>query len=153
MSGNALYVLRDSLAAVGTLFVLSLLYVSVLDFIHDRKVATSALKKAKLREQEWPDRVRRAKRSRRRRSKLKKRFSYVKYSPTVTLLSEGFKTKFEELESMIDALPVANADVGRARSLAYTKIEEAFMWIGKALRDQQIATDGAVEHQPARGNE
>jgi hypothetical protein len=31
--------------------------------------------------------------------------------------------------------------VGRAKSIILTKLEEAFMWMGKAVRDDQIERD------------
>lgn len=62
------------------------------------------------------------------------RFDYVKYDDDATKLQEGFKEVFEELEGLV----VENLKPGRAQSLALTKIEEAYMWVGKAIRDEQI---------------
>jgi hypothetical protein len=33
----------------------------------------------------------------------------------------------------------------RAKSLALTKLEECYMWIGKMIRDEQIAEDNNAE--------
>ena len=74
------------------------------------------------------------------------RFSYIKYDHEHTELQESAKTRFEEMEKMIEALPK-----GRATSLALTKLEECYMWVGKALRDSQIYNSGA-KHVSERSN-
>ena len=75
-------------------------------------------------------------------------FDYVRYDEDSVTKQEAFKAKFEELEQMgIDLLPP-----GRARSLLSTKLEEAYMWTGKAIRDEQIARNNA-SHEPARTNQ
>lgn len=76
------------------------------------------------------------------------RFDYVKYSGTTALLQEGFKTHCQELEKAIELL----LGPGRATSLALTKLEEVYMWIGKALRDLQIATGRDNELQEGRSD-
>jgi len=35
----------------------------------------------------------------------------------------------------------------RAKALAITKLEEVYMWIGKAIRDDQIKRNGSAELQ------
>lgn len=40
---------------------------------------------------------------------------------------------------------------GRAKSLLLTHLEEAYMWTGKALRDQQIARNSHPAHVLERG--
>lgn len=40
---------------------------------------------------------------------------------------------------------------GRAQSLAITKLEECYMWIGKGLRDKQVARGGSSEELKERG--
>lgn len=70
------------------------------------------------------------------------RFSYVKYDQKHTELQEAFKAKFEYLEAMVDD-QLAN---GRAKAFVHTKLEEAYMWIGKAIRDDQIASGGDAAH-------
>ena len=64
------------------------------------------------------------------------RFDYVKYDNETLEKQKEFKEKFQELEKMIDQL-----ENGRSKSLIYTSLEESYMWVGKALRDQQITKD------------
>lgn len=74
------------------------------------------------------------------------RFSYVRYDAKRAAKQEAFKAKFEEIEEMAEALLPA----GRYKALFLTELEHAYMWTGKALRDEQIAVDGAVVHEPHR---
>lgn len=76
------------------------------------------------------------------------RFSYVRYDADAQALQQTFKALFEELAEMTDTLPD-----GRAKSLVFTKLEEAYMWVGKSIRDSQIQRTGKVDEQPERGNE
>jgi hypothetical protein len=77
------------------------------------------------------------------------RFSYVAYDETAKAKQEAFKARFEQLEAMaIETLPA-----GRSLSLFLTALEEAYMWTGKALRDEQVARNSQPEHVPARTNE
>lgn len=61
------------------------------------------------------------------------RFDYVKYDSEATVLQNTMKMQFLTLEEMVKTLPE-----GRAKSLIFTKLEEAYMWVGKAIRDDQI---------------
>lgn len=74
------------------------------------------------------------------------RFDYVKYDEQSAQLQAEFKGLFECLEEQVNTL----AD-GRAKSLVFTKLEEAYMWVGKSIRDAQVLQRTAVE-QPARDN-
>lgn len=74
------------------------------------------------------------------------RFDYVKYDGVTQTIQDAFKKAFIEIENGVDGLMD-----GRAKSLAYTKLEEAYMWIGKALRDDQIQRNGSAELQESRG--
>lgn len=71
---------------------------------------------------------------------LSHRFAYTKFDSQSQDSLAGFRDLFQQLEVHVDGL----AD-GRAKALVYTKLEEAFMWVGKALRDTQIARTGKVE--------
>lgn len=73
------------------------------------------------------------------------RFDYVKYDPQTAALQEGFKIAYGNIAQAIEALPS-----GRAPSLALTKLEESYMWVGKALRDMQIKRNGSAPLQEDR---
>lgn len=69
------------------------------------------------------------------------RYDFVKYDEQAAKLSNEYKQRFQELECYL------YADLGKGgRSLAtaLTKIEEAFMWVGKAIRDNQIERNGSA---------
>ncbi len=71
---------------------------------------------------------------------VSKTFEYVKYNAHTALAQEQFKKSVEAMERMILTLAP-----GRARSLAQTQLEVTYMWIGKALRDEQVALDEAAK--------
>ena len=73
------------------------------------------------------------------------RFSYVRYDDLATSTQAHLRSAFEHVEAL-----VAQLTPGRAQSLVYTKLEEAYMWIGKAVRDDQIQRTGVVAEQPER---
>lgn len=68
------------------------------------------------------------------------RFDFVPYDDDAAALQGAFKAKFTEVEMAIEK----NLAPGRSKALVLTKLEEAYMWIGKALRDDQLARDGAA---------
>lgn len=74
------------------------------------------------------------------------RFDYVKYDETAVNAQAAAKDRMQAIESFIESLPK-----GRAQALALTKLEEVYMWIGKAIRDDQVARGGDAKDQPARG--
>lgn len=76
------------------------------------------------------------------------RFDYVAYDEIAQAKQTAFKNKFQEIEKLIEALL---AD-GRAKSLTMTKLEEAYVWIGKSIRDDQITRNGSAPLQEARTN-
>ncbi len=78
------------------------------------------------------------------RNEMSGRFNYVKYDEKSIESQNQFKSVFEGLENM-----VSNLQDGRAKSLVMTKLEEAYLWVGKAIRDEQLAKRGGVE-QPER---
>lgn len=61
-----------------------------------------------------------------------KRFDSITYDEASLALLEEFKTKFMEIDELTNKL----LD-GRSRALVHTQIETAFMWVGKAIRDDQ----------------
>ncbi len=76
------------------------------------------------------------------------RFDYVKYDDQATDTQSNFKMAFVALESMVEGLLTK----GRAQALVLTKLEEAYMWVGKAIRDEQIARNGSAPLQESRGD-
>ncbi len=73
------------------------------------------------------------------------RFDYVKYDEQATKTQQEFKEVFEALENDVNE----RLEDGRAKALVLTKLEEAYMWIGKSIRDTQVAKR-AAEEQPER---
>ena len=67
------------------------------------------------------------------------RFDYVKYDAEAQKEQAEFKAAFEKLCHLTETRLMN----GRAKSLVFTKLEEAYMWAGKALRDEQVAERGA----------
>lgn len=79
-------------------------------------------------------------------NKMSNTFSYVKYDDESTKKQEAFKAAFEKIEELADT---TLAD-GRAKSLLKTHLEVAYMWTGKAIRDEQIERDSQPEHVAER---
>jgi hypothetical protein len=77
------------------------------------------------------------------------RFSYVKYDADIMFEQAQLRKSAEEFEALVEK----HLPDGRAKSLVMTKLEEAYAWAGKGLRDKQVARNGEVAEQPARGNE
>lgn len=67
------------------------------------------------------------------------RFDYVRYDEIAIAKQGDFKSNFEALA----ALTNATLPEGRAKSLVMTKLEEAYMWVGKGLRDEQVQREEA----------
>lgn len=78
------------------------------------------------------------------------RFDYVKYDETAQHQQGVMKAAFQELENLIDALTCQEKT--RPTSIAHTKLEEAYMWIGKAIRDEQIHRNSKTALQEERTN-
>jgi len=76
---------------------------------------------------------------------MSNRFDYVKYDQESERLQSNAKALMVDAVKMINQIPD-----GRAKSLALTKLEEAYMWIGKAIRDEQIQRNGSAELQEER---
>jgi hypothetical protein len=66
-----------------------------------------------------------------------KRFDYVKYDDKSLLIQDEFKQRTFYFEQAIEV----HLSNGRAKALALTKLEECYMWIGKAIRDDQLACE------------
>lgn len=79
------------------------------------------------------------------------RFSYVKYDDQAVAQQEAFKKAFEEIERFADYLKD-----GRSKSLLLTYLEIAYMWTGKAIRDEHIVRNdpgNPALHVPERSNQ
>lgn len=74
-----------------------------------------------------------------------KRFDYVKYDEIAVKHQENFKAAVTQVEQLLGILPE-----GRPKSIVFTKLEEVYMWIGKAIRDDQIKRNGSAEPQEQR---
>ena len=74
-----------------------------------------------------------------------KTFDYVMYDTKSIDQQHEFKEIFSTLEEMTEKL-----GAGRAQSLVKTKLEEAYMWVGKAIRDNQIQRNGSAVLQEQR---
>jgi hypothetical protein len=73
------------------------------------------------------------------------RFDYVRYDSEAQVLQSIAKELVTTLEGFIDKL-----GKGRPNALAMTKLEECYMWIGKAIRDRQIYLNGPAQSQEER---
>lgn len=62
------------------------------------------------------------------------RFDYVEYDGPAASKSGAIRLAVEEVEKQL----LLNLPESRPRSLALTKLEEAFMWAGKAIRDEKL---------------
>lgn len=76
-------------------------------------------------------------------------FSYIKHNEISQFKQQQLKMAFENVEQIVqDCL-----HDGRAKSLCMTKLEEAYMWAGKAICYQQILEEGFQGEQVDRGDE
>lgn len=74
-----------------------------------------------------------------------KRFDYVKYDEKAINHQSACKSICENLETVIGLIGAPSADL--AKYLALNKLEEAYMWIGKAIRDDQLFRDAEAASQ------
>jgi len=65
------------------------------------------------------------------------RFNYVKYDLESNEASHNFQSMVMDLEVGLEAI----LNPSRERALAITKLEECFMWIGKAIKVDQEARE------------
>ena len=75
------------------------------------------------------------------------RFDYVAYDATAKELQANFKTLFEVLAKALEEL-----GPNRPTSLALTALEESYMWVGKAIRDNQIERNGSADLEEGRSD-
>lgn len=82
---------------------------------------------------------------------MSSRFDYIKYDDRAQIAQEKAKVQVTKLERMI------NEDLGHIsgdleKKFAIQKLEECYMWIGKAIRNDQIARNGSAPLQEERTN-
>jgi polysaccharide deacetylase 2 family uncharacterized protein YibQ len=84
------------------------------------------------------------------------RFDYVKYDQGSVEQADSAKKIVQQLENLIGGIgySLGTKEVmgssARAKALAMTKLEECYMWIGKAIRDDQVARNGSAPLQEER---
>lgn len=80
---------------------------------------------------------------------LGSRFDYVKYDEPSIVAQNELKVLFTGVEAAVEKhMPLGS----RAKAMILTKLEEAYMWCGKAIRDAQIQREGSAEMQEERKN-
>lgn len=83
------------------------------------------------------------------------RFDYVKYDEHAQQEQQTAKECVEHLESYINSIGSElpkDQTTERAKALAITNLEQVYMWIGKAIRDNQILRNARAELQEERTN-
>jgi hypothetical protein len=76
------------------------------------------------------------------------RFDYVKYDETSGKKQEAFKRMMMMVEDSVEKNVMDSGHKVRI----FEKLEEAYMWIGKAIRDEQVSRTRKVELQEERGD-
>ena len=64
------------------------------------------------------------------------RFEGIKFDVARSMFHQSFLKKYEDMEQELNKLPQS-----REHSLAITKLEESFMWVGKALKKGQESSE------------
>lgn len=77
------------------------------------------------------------------------RFDYVKYDEASAEKQSKLKEAFQAVEAFVES----SIPDGRAKALVLTYLEIAYMWTGKAIRDEQIGRGVQVADVPERTNE
>ncbi len=71
------------------------------------------------------------------------RFDYIKYDDQSVRQQNIAKRMVEELEEFIEKIH-PTPKTSRAKALAITQLEQVYMWIGKAIRDEQLTLRSGV---------
>lgn len=77
------------------------------------------------------------------------RFDYIRYDAVAMRDQIEFKKKFENIEDRVE-MSIKNK---RWKEAALMKLEEAYMCIGKGIRDDQIERNEGAEPQEERNDE
>jgi hypothetical protein len=96
---------------------------------------------------EWTEEIKQLQKAKKMKKQECKAFDYVKYDEKADYEQRLFKERCIALHEHINTLPN-----GRAKALACTKLEECYMWIGKAIRDEQLIRNANTELQESRVN-
>ena len=77
------------------------------------------------------------------------RFDYVQYDEQSAKKQAELKAAFQMVEESVNNnIPME----GRAKSLVMTYLEIAYMWTGKAIRDEQLGRGSQTADVPERTN-
>ncbi len=79
---------------------------------------------------------------------MSQRFNYIRYDESAAALQQTLKEQFEKIEETLYGLLES-----REKSLVLTRLEEAYMWTGKAIRNDQITRNSQTENIPERSNQ
>ena len=63
------------------------------------------------------------------------RFDFIEYDDISIQQQVNFKDQFTKIVNDIEAISTGNQ---RASLIALVKLEECYMWVGKAIRDNQV---------------
>ena len=64
------------------------------------------------------------------------RFDAIKFDDVSAEMSASIKSMFVAMEAVVGRM-----NPSRSQSLALTRLEEAHMWVNKAIRDEQLARE------------
>jgi len=84
------------------------------------------------------------------------KYSYVKYDEEHMHMQEYIRKLHEELDQILASMKKSIAGTDRYNNylkLAETKLEESYMYFGKANRDHQILSGGECTDIPERTND
>lgn len=74
-----------------------------------------------------------------------RRFDYVRYDSHAEATQAEAKELAQKFETMIEGIGKTDGKPSaRAKALALTKLEECYAWVGKAVRDDQVARNSAT---------
>lgn len=77
------------------------------------------------------------------------RFDYVKYDPRALDTQASAKGAFSALGEAIESIEQRDGK-SRETSLALTKLEESYLWLGKHIRNDQVKRNGSAPLQENR---
>lgn len=81
---------------------------------------------------------------------MNNRFDYVKYDEKAQAIQAVCKDLMSNFETALR--DIMDGEASGAKERAFIKLEEAYMWMGKAIRNDQIMRNGVAELQEGRDN-